>query len=251
MGRCPARVGRQLLRIASPSRGVQPPRSQGALVHEHRLREEADRATVFGHATEGAALSLKRSKVHPSHKTRYKVKNWPTYDRALRRRGDLTIWFCPEVLATWKPLGNGRRGGQRRYSDVVIETALTLKRLFGLPWRQTEGLLASILELMGVALDVPDHTTLSRRTRDLDLCLRTVPRDESLHVIVDATGLQVFGQGEWAAAKWAGAREDGRSSTLPLTPVVESLPQSLRAMRSGMHRFFLCCWMMCPGRQGR
>ncbi|MCP3912412.1 MAG: IS5 family transposase, partial [Actinomycetia bacterium] len=147
-------------------------------------------------------MSKARSKIHPKYKTRYRVRNWADYDRALVSRGDLTLWFSPRALAAWKPLKNGLRGGQRRYSDVVIETALTLRLVFGLPWRQTEGLLASILVLMGVELDTPDHTTLSRRARALDVQLQRVPATGPVHLIVDATGLGIVGQGEWAAAKW-------------------------------------------------
>ena len=75
----------------------------------------------------------KRSKVHPTYKTKYRVTNWPEYDRALVRRGDLTLWFTPAALRTWTPLPTGERGGQRKYSDPCVELALTLKLLFGLP----------------------------------------------------------------------------------------------------------------------
>jgi transposase len=92
---------------------------------------------------------------------------------------------------------------------IVIETALTLRMLFKLPWRQTEGLLASILGLMGLELEVPDHTTLSRRTKDLDIRLPRLSGNEPVHVIVDATGLRVCGQGQWAAAKWGERGKQG------------------------------------------
>ena len=130
------------------------------------------------------------------------ASHWAEYDGALRSRGDLTIWFSPEVIAAGQPEKTGHRGGQQRYSDVVIETALTLRLVYGLPWRQTEGLFASILALMGVELDVPDHTTMSRRTCGLDVQLKRVPATGPVHLIVDATGLGIVGQGQWAAAKW-------------------------------------------------
>ena len=114
-------------------------------------------------------MSKRRSRVHPNYKTRYRVRNWHDYDRALRCRGDITIWLTPAAIAAWTPLGTRARGGQRRYSDTVIETALTLRMVFGLAWRQTEGLLHSILSLMGLELEVPDHTTLSRRTVGLEV----------------------------------------------------------------------------------
>ena len=144
----------------------------------------------------------KRSKVHPNYKTRYRITNWPSYDRGLVRRGSLTVWFSPEAIKAWTPEKNGRRGGQRRYSDVAVQTALYLRLLLGLPWRQTEGLLRSLMELVGLDLEVPDHTTLSRRSQDLASDLPRAPTSRSIHLIVDASGLKVFGQGEWAAAKY-------------------------------------------------
>ncbi len=108
-------------------------------------------------------MSSKRSRVHPKYKTKYHVRNWPAYDSGLVRRGDLTLWMSPEAIDAWKPEPSGVRGGQRRFSDTAIETALTLRLLFHLPLRQTEGFLGSLFTLMGLDLEVPDHTTLSRR----------------------------------------------------------------------------------------
>ena len=79
------------------------------------------------------------SRVYPTYKTQYRVANWASYDRALVGRGDVTLWVSPEAIATWEPVGVGTRGGQQKYSDVAIETALTLRLLFHLPLRQTEG----------------------------------------------------------------------------------------------------------------
>jgi IS5 family transposase len=95
----------------------------------------------------------------------------------------------------------GKRGGQLKFSDVAIETALTLRLLFQLPLRQTEGFLTSLFGMMGLELSAPDHTTLSRRGQLLDLTLRRVPTRQGIHLIVDSTGLSVVGEGEWAAAK--------------------------------------------------
>ena len=88
------------------------------------------------------------SRVYPTYKTKYRVANWASYDRALVGRGDVTLWVSPEAIATWAPAGLGTRGGQRQYSDVAIETALTL-RLFHLPLRQAEGFLQSLFGLNG------------------------------------------------------------------------------------------------------
>ena len=152
--------------------------------------------------------------------------NWAEYDRALVRRGDLTIWFTPEVVAAWQPPGDGIRGGRRRYSDVAIEAALTLRLLFGLPWRQTEGLLASIFSLLDLGLKAPDHTTLSRRSSGLRVELHRLPRTEPVHLIIDATGLGIVGQGQWAAAKWG---ERGRRGWKKLHVAVDETGRVLAA----------------------
>ena len=142
-----------------------------------------------------------KSRVHPKYKTKYRVRNWAAYDRALVHRGDITLWLSPAAIAAWEPDRAGTRGAQRKYSDLAIEAALTLRLLFHLPLRQAEGFLASLFLLMGLDLRSPDHTTLSRRGQHLDLQLRHVPTRAGLHLIIDSTGLSIVGEGEWAAAK--------------------------------------------------
>ena len=95
-----------------------------------------------------------QSKVHPTYKTKYRVANWPAYNQALVRRGDVTVWLAPEAIAAWTPRRRGRRGGQRRYSDLAIETALTLRLIYHLPLRQAEGFLHSLFAMMHVDLSV-------------------------------------------------------------------------------------------------
>ncbi len=141
------------------------------------------------------------SRIHPKYKTRYRVDNWPEYERSLVRRGDITLWLSPDAIESWRAMPSGRRGGQKRFSDTAIETALTLRLLFHLPLRQTEGFLRSLFELMGADFDVPDHTTLSRRSRHLDIKLGQAQTSGAIHLIVDSTGLSIVGEGEWAAAK--------------------------------------------------
>jgi hypothetical protein len=99
---------------------------------------------------------------------------------------------------------SGRPGGQRRFSDLAIETALTLRLVFRLPLCQTEGFVRSILTMLRTALDAPDHTTLSRRSQRLGVALPAVPASEPLHLVVDSTGLSIVGEGAWAAAKYGG-----------------------------------------------
>lgn len=153
-----------------------------------------------------------KSRVHPTYKTHYRVGNWRVYERALVSRGDVTLWFSPDVRAAWGVPPSGRPGGQQRFSDLVIETALTLRLVIHLPLRQTEGFVRSMLAVMRAGLDAPDHTTLSRRSQWLKVAVHNIPVKEPLHLIVDSTGLSVVGEGEWAAAKHGGrGRRAGRS----------------------------------------
>ena len=100
---------------------------------------------------------------HHIPKQRHRVTNWAAYDIALRQRGSLTVWFTEAAIAAWKAEPRATRGGQPRYSALAITTALTLRAVFRLALRQTEGLIASILPLLGLDLAAPDHSTMSRR----------------------------------------------------------------------------------------
>ena len=140
-----------------------------------------------------------KSRVHPKYKTKYRVGNWADYDRALVQRGDITLWISTDAIDAWKPEPSSRRGGQRKFSDHAIETALMLRLVFKFPLRQAEGFLRSVLSLVVVDLEAPDHTTLSRRSQRLDVGPHFVPIEEQIHLIVDSTGLSIVGEGEWAA----------------------------------------------------
>ena len=142
-----------------------------------------------------------QSKVHPTYKAKYRVTNWPAYNQALVRRGDVTVWLSSEAIAAWTPRRSGR---QRRYSDLAIETALTLRLLYHLPLRQTEGFLHALFGMMRLDLSAPDSTTLSRRSQHLRRRLRPVPPGAGLHLVLDSTGLSIVGAGEWAAATHGG-----------------------------------------------
>src|SRR3982751_244436 len=96
-------------------------------------------------------------------KARYRVSNWREYDRALQERGSLTAWVTPEAIAAWQAPPTGQRGRPPFYSTMPVETGHLLRLAFGRPWRQTEGLLRSIVPLLGVSLAIPDHTPVSRR----------------------------------------------------------------------------------------
>ena len=142
-----------------------------------------------------------------------KVVNWREYDESLRRRGSLTVWFSDEVIEAWKASPRTGRGGRPEYSDLAILTGLTLKAVFRLAYRQTEGLIGSVIGLLGLDLAVPDHSTLCRRAETLEVP-RPKPRGagadagggadggaEPLHLLVDSTGLKLYGAGEWLVEK--------------------------------------------------
>ncbi len=100
---------------------------------------------------------------HRIPRQRHRVTNWPAYEAGLRARGSLTVWFSAEAIEAWRAGPRTGRGGQPRYSALAIATALTLRAVFRLALRQTEGLVASIIGLLGLDLAVPDHSTLSRK----------------------------------------------------------------------------------------
>ena len=144
---------------------------------------------------------------HPKYKMAYRVRNWPEYEKSLRDRGDITIWFSQEAIEAWTPKKNGKRGGQPVYSNIAIETSLSLRLIFQLPLRQTEGFLGSLLRLMRLDLPCPDHTTLSRRNQTIDV-QRNIDKhpDGPVCFIVDSTGLKICGQGEWHSRKYGEKR---------------------------------------------
>lgn len=131
-------------------------------------------------------------------KSSYRIRNWQEYDQALKQRGSITFWVSEEVVAQWRnEQKTGRKGASNYYSDLAIVTMGTLKAVFGLASRQTEGFLESLFTLMGIDLAVPDHTTLSRRLGKLSVELPVVPKAKGIHVVVDSTGVKVYGDGEW------------------------------------------------------
>jgi hypothetical protein len=135
-------------------------------------------------------------KTRPRRKRRYHIRNWVSYDRALVNRGSLTVWISDEALEGWVYTGEAQRGAQPDYSDRAIETMLTIKEVFSLTNRATEGLVRSLFQLMRINLSVPDHTTLSRRGRTVQIQLPKRAKG-SLHLVLDSSGLKVYGEGEW------------------------------------------------------
>ena len=138
---------------------------------------------------------------HKIKKARYKVTNWRDYNNALRQRGDFTIWFTEDAIVGWRPAKTGGRGRPQEYSDIAIETAQLNRQVFHLPLRQTEGLMTSLARVMKAAIAIPDFSSISRRSVDLPRHVLDLAMKPGSIVIVDSTGLKVYGKDEWHQEK--------------------------------------------------
>jgi len=157
-------------------------------------------------------------KAQPRRKKVYRVRNWPEYERALVARGGMTLWLSETVVNSWRYQGPRPRGGQPRYSDAAIQAALCLKAVLHLTNRTTEGFLGSLFAQLRLDLPVPDHTTLCKRARRVPVAL---PRRATgaLDVVLDSTGLKVYGEGEWKVRQHgASKRRTWRKLHLALDP---------------------------------
>ncbi|MFA3921083.1 IS5 family transposase [Ruegeria hyattellae] len=154
-------------------------------------------------------------------KAKYRVTNCSEYNESLRQRGDVTIWVSDDVVQNWTSPRRKTRGGQSRYSDLAIEICLTLRVVFRLPLRQTQGFMRSIAKLMGLDLVVPDYSTLSRRARGLNIALNRRATSKPITLIVDSTGLKMHGGNDWHEEKHGTkkARRTWRKLHIALDPV--------------------------------
>lgn len=135
-------------------------------------------------------------------KGKYQVTNWPAYNRSLINRGDITLYFTEEAMLGWYDDGPVQKGAQYVYSDICIETMLLFKTVFGLAYRQTQGFAQSIFMLMNLSkLIVPSYSQVSRRARMLDTDFKALPSGGPITVVVDSTGLKIYGEGEWKVRK--------------------------------------------------
>src|SRR3982751_537180 len=163
-------------------------------------------------------FKLNQDRRHHIPEQKRKAVNWRDYDESLRRRGSLTVWFSDEAVEAWEAERRTSRGGQPEYSDLAILTALTFKAVFRLAYRQTEGLIGSVIGLLGLDLAVPGPTTPCRRAETLEVP-RPKPRGagagdgddagggaEPVHLLVDSTGLKLYGAGEWLGGKHGAKR---------------------------------------------
>jgi hypothetical protein len=128
----------------------------------------------------------------------YRVRNWNQYNTALVQRGSLTLWFDKDAIVAWQNQEQtAKRGAPKTYSDTAIVCALTLAAVYHLPLRATQGMLKSVVAMLGLSLPVPDYSTLSRRRQGLKVALPQRKKNEPIHVVIDSTGLKLFGEGEW------------------------------------------------------
>ncbi len=131
-------------------------------------------------------------------KTKYRIRNWSDYNRSLRNRGSLTFWISDELIENWyEAEQTGQRGRSPRYSESAMLAMASLKFVFHQAGRQTCGLVASIFRLLKVDLSVPDHSTVSRRMAGMEVGLPLLPSRRARHLVIDSSGLKVYGEGEW------------------------------------------------------
>jgi Transposase DDE domain len=141
------------------------------------------------------------SKPQLKSKDKYKVLNWSSYNKSLINRGSINIWINEEVIEAWTYQGNKKKGGQTIYSDLAIEICASIKRLYKFGYRQTEGFIKSIFSLMKIELSVPAYTQMQRRIKSLKIDLGDFSKNENIDIVIDSTGLKVFGEGEWKVRK--------------------------------------------------
>jgi len=152
---------------------------------------------------------------HRIPKARYRMRNWPDYEAGLRQRGDLALWIDEAALDKWQAPRRNTPGGQATYSDLAIEMVLMLRTVFHLALRQAEAFAGSVLRLLGLDLRIPDHTTLSRRSSEFAIRRASVVA-RARHLIVDSTGLKLFGQGEWDEERYGRSRRTWRKLHLAI-----------------------------------
>ena len=162
-------------------------------------------------------------------RARYRVTNWSEYNEALRSRGDVTVWFEGDAALRWHAQRRKTRGGQARYSDLAIETCLTLGLIFDQPLRQSQGFVRSLLQLIGLDLPVPDFSTLSRRAIVLSVADDGLRSSGPITLIVDSTGLKIHRGSGWQEVKHGAGktRKSWRKLHIGYDPVSGEIVASL------------------------
>lgn len=132
----------------------------------------------------------------------YKVTNWKQYNESLVRRGDVTLWLDEDVVLGWEHENLASKVGRPfTYSDEAIRCLLSLREVFSLTYRQTEGFGRSLMNLMNADVAIPDFTSLQKRAAKMEVALNVTPKSGPIDIVVDSTGLKVYGEGEWKARK--------------------------------------------------
>jgi hypothetical protein len=157
-------------------------------------------------------------KSNKSNKKKYKVRNWREYNESLVKRGMLDVYVDEFILEDWQAKPNGKPGAQPKYSDLAIQLTLQFGKVFSQKLRQTEGLVKSLFRLMDIELDVPDHSTLSRRIEHISIAIPKTDKEKAV-LVADSSGLKVYGEGEWKVRKhgWSKHRT-WRKMHLAITP---------------------------------
>jgi hypothetical protein len=166
----------------------------------------------------------------------YKITNWRKYNESLVQRGSITFWFNEDVIQQWHHSNDRPKAGHPFvYSDTAIECLLTLRELFQLPYRQTEGLARSLAQLMQVEIAIPDYTSLAKRAATMSVSLDVARRSGRIDVVVDSTGLKVFGEGEWKMRKHGkGKRRTWRKLHLAVNPQTQEI-EAETLTENGVH----------------
>ena len=140
-------------------------------------------------------------KEEKTKKDTYRVTNWSSYNKSLVKRGSITFWIDDEVAESWYYEDEQVKGGQYIYSDKCIECLLQLKAVFKLGYRQLEGFACSIINLMCIDIQVPSYSQISRRAKELNVDIEAPKTNSPIHIVIDSTGLKVYGEGEWKTRK--------------------------------------------------
>jgi len=131
-------------------------------------------------------------------KAKYRVRNWNDYNKSLIQRGSITVWFSEDAIKKWIALEEtGKKGRPKLYSDDAILTTLIIRSVFHLPLRALQGFLTSLVVILSVGLPIPSYTQICRRAKSLGQELKMLSRKHVTNIVIDSTGLKVYGEGEW------------------------------------------------------
>lgn len=134
-------------------------------------------------------------------KSKYRITNWKEYNKSLKSRGRIEIWVDKDAVANWYYQGPTQKGAQHKYSDECITTLLQLKVVFKLAYRQLEGFTDSLMKKMGIEVTIPCYTQICRRVKELEIDIEAPVTSTPAYIVIDSTGLKVYGEGEWKTRK--------------------------------------------------